>query len=306
MGVSMDLNFVRLIFTLRLEQDIDDRFALFGVKPFFEEAFLQTARCAGISASLCRCPFHQTFSQSLSVDPAALKKYQKPSLPFIFQIPVLPVVPNRGSTVELGLVLTGSALNYLTEYLTAVPMTLRNPRLCRKVSVALEKVESSDYCGTRLQLRQTESGPPSSLLATMSLAGIRESLVLPPGSLSLSIVTPMRLMSEGRPLKVLSFTHFIGALMRRVSSMVYYSGGQELGFDFRWLAEQSRLVSCSSTDLHWEEWSGRWSGFTGRITFAGDLSEFHLFLLAGEYLNLGKGATFGLGRYILERSGPRL
>ena len=302
----MDLNFVRLIFTLRLERDTEDRYALFGIKPYFEAAFQQTARCAGLAASHCRCPYHLDFSQHLSVDPAALKRYQKPSLPFVFQIPVLPKAPNRGSIVELGLVLTGSTLNYRAEYLAAVPMMLRDSRLIQRVPVALEKVESADYAGMRIQLPLSNPDSASGLLAIMSLAGVRESTVLPTGSLSLSILTPMRLMSEGRPLREFSFPHFIGGLMRRVSSMAYYSGGEELGFDFKWLADRSRLVSCSSAHLRWEEWCGRWSGFTGGITFTGDLSEFHLFLLAGEYLNLGKGATFGLGRYTLERPGMPL
>jgi CRISPR-associated endoribonuclease Cas6 len=302
MGVPMDLNFVRLIFTLRLEQDARDRFVLFGIKQFFEEAFLQSSRCEGGSASLCTCTYHKTFSQSLSVDPAALKRYQKPSLPFIFQVPVLPETPNRGSVVELGLVLTGSELNFLNEYLHAVTMMLLSHRLRHKVSATLEKIESLDYGGTRFQLQQTGSDPSTGHLATMSLAGVCDSRLLPSETLSLTIISPMRLMTEGRPLREFSFPHFIRALMRRVSSMVYYSEGQESALDYKWLAERSQLVTCFSTGLQWEEWSGKWSGFAGKVTFTGDLTEFHPFLLAGEYLNLGKGATFGLGRFILERS----
>jgi CRISPR/Cas system endoribonuclease Cas6 (RAMP superfamily) len=305
MGVSMDLNFVRLTFTLHLEQDGEDPYALFGIKPFFEETLLQTSCCtykAGLSLAPCQCPYHQTFSQSLSTDPAALRRYQKPSLPFIFQIPVLPPLPNRGSTVELGLVLTGRAIVLLSEYVNAVTLMFRNPRLCNKVSVFLEKVESSDYSGTRSLLREEAGTWASGNLATLSFAGVRESEVLPTDSVTLSIVTPMRLMVEGRPLRGLSFSPFIRSLMRRVSSMVYYAGGSEPKLDYKWLADRSRMVSCSLDALDWEEWGGKWSGLTGRATFTGDLAEFHPFLLAGEYLNVGKGATFGLGRYILEKT----
>ncbi|MCE8429907.1 MAG: CRISPR system precrRNA processing endoribonuclease RAMP protein Cas6 [Candidatus Methanoperedens sp.] len=38
-------------------------------------------------------------------------------------------------------------------------------------------------------------------------------------------------------------------------------------------------------------------GFLGEITFEGDLNEFMPFLKLGEYLHIGKGTVFGLGKY---------
>ena len=309
MGVPLDLNFVRLEFTLQLEQNGEDRYALFGIKSFFEEAFMQTVDCTrnvGMSASPCQCPYHQTFSQSLTTDPAALKRYQKPSLPFIFQIPVLPCLPNRGSSVELGLVLTGRAVNLLNEFVAAVQVMLGDHRLRKKTALSLVKVESSDYGGVRTQLREEGGRWSSGNLATLSLDGVLGSSVISSNSVTISIVSPLRLMAEGKPLPELSFSPFIRSLMRRVSSMAYYSGGNEAEFDYKWLSDQSRLVSSSLNALQWEAWGGKWSGFTGRATFTGDLTEYHPFLLAGEFLHLGKGATFGLGRYILERAGESL
>ena len=309
MGVPMDLNFVRLIFTLRLERNKEDRFVLFGIKPFFEEAFLQSAGCPGndgLPSEPCQCPYHQTFSQFLSTDPAAVKRYQKPSLPFVFQIPVLPPLPNRDRSLELELVLTGNAINYLTVYLKAVTLMFRNPRFCSLLSVSLEKIESSDYGGTRSLLMEGGVSGYRGNLAPLSLTGVRDSEVLPPDSVTITIITPMKLLVMGKPLREVSFSPFIRSLFRRVSSLTYYSGGSESEFDYKWLADRSKQVSCSASTLHWEEWGGKWSGLTGRATFAGDLTEFHPFLLAGEYLHLGKGATFGLGRYILERADQSL
>jgi CRISPR/Cas system endoribonuclease Cas6 (RAMP superfamily) len=38
-------------------------------------------------------------------------------------------------------------------------------------------------------------------------------------------------------------------------------------------------------------------GFTGSITFGGDFGSFMQFLLLGEQVHVGKGTSFGLGKY---------
>ena len=69
-----------------------------------------------------------------------------------------------------------------------------------------------------------------------------------------------------------------------------------------------------TSDLRWYDWerySGRqerkinMGGFVGDITFEGKLAPFMSFIKAGEVLHVGKGTTFGLGRYRVEQSGVR-
>ncbi len=38
-------------------------------------------------------------------------------------------------------------------------------------------------------------------------------------------------------------------------------------------------------------------GFLGEITFKGDLEKFLPFIMLGEYIHVGKGTSFGLGKY---------
>lgn len=297
----MDLNFVQLIFTLRLEADISDRYALFAMKPYFEEAFRQAAGCGG--GPICGCPYHLTFSQPLSVDPAALRRYQKPSLPFAFHIPLVSEPPNEGDTVELCLVITGSAVNLVIDYIAALEGMLRSPAFRRRFSASLMKVESSGYDRCRTLIMVPGKGMAMDRVTTLSLQGLRKSSVLAPDAVTVAIVTPMRIMAEGRPLREFSFSPFIRALCRRVSAMAYYYGGSEAELDFKWLAERSRSVACADADITWVEWGSSWSGLLGSATFTGDLTEYHPFLLAGEYLHVGKGATFGLGRYAIGKVG---
>jgi CRISPR/Cas system endoribonuclease Cas6 (RAMP superfamily) len=38
-------------------------------------------------------------------------------------------------------------------------------------------------------------------------------------------------------------------------------------------------------------------GFVGEITFQGELEQFLPFIALGEYIHVGKGTSFGLGKY---------
>lgn len=301
MEAPVNLNFIRLIAALRLEADIPDRYALFGIKSYFEEAFRQAAGCGG-GPGPCNCPCHQVFSQPLSPDPAALKRYQKPALPFVFRIPQLPELPNRRAIVELELVLAGPAAMFVSAFLAALEGMFTIPALRRKVPVTLIKVESAGYDGSRTVVASPGKGVALDRLVTLSLQGVRESTVLAPDVIAFSIVTPTLILTEGRPLRDFSFSPFMRVLIRRVSSMAYYYGEGDAELDFKWLAHLSHEVECVAAGFHWVGWGRTRYGVIGEGTFRGDLTDFHPFLLAGELLNVGKGATFGLGHFIIERA----
>ena len=296
----MDLDYVQLIFTLHLERNPTDRFVLFGIKPLFEKAFREGAVDVSTRGTSAREGiWQQLFSQALSPDEAALKRFQKPALPFVFQLPVLEP-PNKGQ-VEIGLVLLGRAIQFLPQFINALKLMLQDPSLQDKVLLSLLKVETASYTGSRHLLMGKDKKLDTGYMDSLSLSGLTEQQV-DSDNLIIRVITPLRLMAEGRTLRQFSFSTFFRALLRRVSSAVYYSGGMELGHDFKWLAQQSRKVICSSEELGWTTWGSRWSGFTGRITIAGELAELHQFLLAGALLGIGKGATYGLGRYFVEAS----
>ena len=306
MGVPVDLNFVRLIFTLKLAAGSVDPYALFAMRPYFIESFRQTVDCGKPQCEPCpkaaTCPYHQIFTQPLSVDPVALKRYQKPSLPFVFDIPVLPPTPAKGCTVELGLIITGSAVNYLAEHIAATDTMLRNSGFRRRLNASILKVETVGYSGGRNSIMEPGGALKTGLLEILSMGGLQEAVVLPSDTVTISIMTPMRIMGEGKPSREFSFSPFVRALFRRLSSLAYYYGDEETELDYKWLADQSRLVECVDADVRWVEWGNKWSGLIGTGTFAGDLSEYHPFLLAGECLHVGKGASFGLGRFLVDKS----
>lgn len=301
----MDIAFVRLVISLRMEAEVADPFALFAIKSDFEEAFLQAAPCRSRGEGSCRdaigCPYHHAFAQELSHDPAALKRFQKPSVPFVFDFPILPSSPVRGKRVDIGLTLVGNATHFIPFYLAALRLLLRRGG----IPAAIVGVDSLDYGGARYRIAEGEESVNPGRVVYLSFQGMTEAALLPPDELSLAIVTPLRILQEGRPLRDLSFSSFIRPIMRRVSSLAYYYGGVELPFDFKWLARKSESVAGDTDALQWVNWGrGRQglAGLLGRVTFKGGVADFLPFLLTGEYLHVGKGASYGLGCYRVEKN----
>jgi hypothetical protein len=296
----MALTFSKIILTLRLQKNIGSPYIFFNLHKQFEAAFRQTVNCGQPSCNGCRrdrvCPYSRVFAQSLAMDPSALKKYQKPSLPFVFHLPLLADLPNKGMSVALEIILIGPATEYHRQFIQAVALVYSD------LAVPL-KAECADYQGNRYLLMGGRGEEYSDRLFLFSAEELQKNELLDRAEVSL--VTPMLLLRQGHALREFTFSTFVRALFRRVSSLAYYYGGDEMPFDFKWLAEQSCRVQTIESDLVWSEWKigpsgGRVGGITGRIEFFGGLEVFSPFLLLGRYFNLGKGAAFGRGKYLIE------
>jgi len=79
-----------------------------------------------------------------------------------------------------------------------------------------------------------------------------------------------------------------------------------LEVDFRGLIDTAASICLIQDDTRWTRWqrySSRqdrrmeWEGIVGRATYEGDFAPFWKFLRFGQYVHMGHGATFGLGRY---------
>jgi len=127
-----------------------------------------------------------------------------------------------------------------------------------------------------------------------------------PFTLHLSFLTPTRLKFDGRLSPKLEFHILIRNLLRRISLLSYFHCDKELDLDFRGIIEKAREISVKKSNLIWIDWERysnrqgttmKMGGFTGSVAFQGDLEPFLPFLLLGEYIHVGKGTSFGLGKY---------
>lgn len=290
----MELHYVRLFFTFTLNGDLADPYALFACRSDFDGAFRKTLSCRRLDCTGClssgSCAYPANFGQKLARDPEAIRRHQKPPLPFVFQFPVLPPAPNRGRTLECSLTVFGSAVQEADRYIAAVTALLEGMQAVRIT------VEAECPGGGRAPV----AAGACPALPILSALDPTVSGPLPPDSAAVCLVTPLKLMHDGRLLKQLTFSHFARALMRRVSSLAYYYEGAEPPLDYRWLSLCSESVETVSSDCHFLSWGGRPAGIVGSAQFRGDLEPFHLLLQLGQATHLGKGASFGFGSYRVE------
>lgn len=124
--------------------------------------------------------------------------------------------------------------------------------------------------------------------------------------ITISLLTPLRLRFDSHITDKIEFHVLIRNLLRRISSLSYFHCGEKFQVDFKGLIEKAKGVKLSKGDIHWYDWK-RYStrqeewmslgGVTGTVSYEGDISNFILLLRLGEYVHVGKGTSFGLGKY---------
>lgn len=292
---AVELHYARLFFTFTLDANLADPYLLFSCRSDFDAAFRKAVSCRRPDCTGClssgSCPYPGNFGQKIARDPEAVKRHQKPPLPFVFRFPVLPPAPNHGRTLECALTLIGSAVQEAGCYIAAVRLLLE-----RLPAVGVG-VEAECPGGGRAAV----SGGDHPALPLLSALDPTDAGPLPPDSATICLLTPLKLMNEGRLLKQFTFSQFARALMRRVSSLAYHYEGAEPQLDYRWLSQGSEAIETVSYDCRFVSWGSRPAGIIGSASFRGDLEPFHLLLQLGLASQLGKGASFGFGSYRMVR-----
>jgi len=282
-----------------------------------------------------RCVYPAVFEPAPPAGSEVLSTHQDVPLPIVLRLP-----PHwrpeyqPGDELSFGLVLAGQLLRYLAYLVAAIeqlgqhglgPNHIRY-RLDRVVGVSPNGAESlliyraglmyhadPSFSARVLGEPLSSPGPPSFLSqeregGTFSLLPDREGGLRGSGpTVTLNFLTPTRLKHadrfvEGPP----AFHVVIRALLRRVSSLSYFYGGQRWEIDYRGWIDRAETVQTAAAEVRWVDWE-RFStrqqremnlgGIVGTVTYAGEVAPFMPLLRLGELVHVGKAAVFGNGRY---------
>lgn len=125
--------------------------------------------------------------------------------------------------------------------------------------------------------------------------------------ITLRFLTPTRIKYNGNFIDDLNFEILMRNLLRRLSWLAEIHSDEKWDMDWKGIISRAKEgVRTVHSDLCWHDWERysnrqkkklKMGGFMGSITFEGDLDEFLPFLRLGEYLHVGKGTVYGLGKY---------
>lgn len=249
-----------------------------------------------------RCVYYYVFETPFSGAEDA-RGYAFAPHPFVVEPPEeTREIYEPGDELRVGLVLVGRALDYLPYFIYAFEEMGRRGMGVGRGKAALQRVMAGGRCIYQTDTGQLEpdypvcAGPPDG-----EAVGTR---------LRLRLHTPIRLKAAGRYTSRLDFALLVRALLRRISDLARFHCGAEVDLDYRPWIERAAEVSAVATTLRWHDWE-RYSqrqerrmklgGLVGEVEFAGEWAPFLPLLRLGADLHVGKGTSFGLGRYEILR-----
>jgi hypothetical protein len=128
-------------------------------------------------------------------------------------------------------------------------------------------------------------------------------------TLLITFQTMTRLKHNGIYVTAPEFPVLLRALFRRCSNLQYFYCQSRLELDFRALLDRAEAVDMIRNETLWVDWE-RYSsrqdrrmklgGLVGQAEYRGPWREFEELIRWGEILHVGKGCTFGLGKYFIQ------
>jgi hypothetical protein len=258
-----------------------------------------------------KCVFAYVFETPPPSDTRIMRKYPTVPHPFILLPPLEDDrIYEPGEKLNFHLTLVGKAIEYLPYFIYAFEELGRMGLGKGRGKFSLENVawKAGIFDGTndfkRIYFGNTkvlhtefrpipfESPPPPSLGESFEL--------------HLLFATPTRLKYRGELTSDLAFHILFRNLLRRISLLSYFHCGKELEADYRHLIHMSEQVEILESNLHWHDWErfstrqrGRMKlgGFMGRVSYSGVKADHWPFLALGKIIHVGKGTSFGLGKY---------
>lgn len=256
-----------------------------------------------------KCPYPQLFETPINgAEPVFMKGVNTGPQPFILE-PTLETkqLYHSGDKVEFVLVLLGKAIEYLPYFVYTFDRLGsrgigkgRGKFTLQEVSVWQEHWQP--IYNSKSKVLQKFTTPESGLPEPKAVQSLDK--------ISLQFVTPSRIKSAGKLVSEIAFREIVNSLFRRVYTLAFFHmPAAQVNWDWRPHLTAANDISVGQSNLEWKDWERysnrqntkmKMGGFIGEITFEGALTPWLPLLRLGEVTHIGKGATFGLGKYIIK------
>jgi hypothetical protein len=121
----------------------------------------------------------------------------------------------------------------------------------------------------------------------------------------ITLETPLRLKFKNQLKADLPFHVLVRAMLRRISSLLFFYGDGEPALDYRGLVQRANNVKTTNNKLKWFDWrryshrqdrSMLMGGMIGTAAYEGNLGEYLPLIELSSMVHLGKQTSFGLGK----------
>lgn len=247
------------------------------------------------------------FQPAPSDDPVARRRFQKPPPALVMTLPVVQETSIvRGERLQLEVLFVGAGVALIPLFLEHLMHLGLLGLVHGGGHFQLTEVYSMGH-GQPEKLAWRQDDPLDSCTCVVQPLNWLVSHDRVPDKLTLSYETPVRLMVKGRPLRKPRFRQVFPFMLRRVTAMAYAHSGVELLDEPSPLLESLNRVDELETRLSWSDWraiAGQpglvVGGFTGEMDLAGQaIGEIYWVLAVASLFGIGKGASYGAGRFKL-------
>lgn len=260
-----------------------------------------------------KCAYSYIFETSPRSGSPVLKNLDDIPRPFIIEPPLeTKTIFNKNEMLNFNLILIGQAIDYLPYFIVAFK-ELGNSGIGRgRKKFNLKEIRTTSVRNQdKALIYSSYDDMIRNIDSRFTWADIIVNADTRNGNsktkyLTLNFLTPTRLKHQDEFVGLPEFHIVLRALLRRIANLAYFHCGQNLNLDFNHLIRRASKIKTQKANVRWVDWE-RYSfvqgrrmklgGFTGEITYKGELGSFLPFLLLGEYTHMGKGATFGMGWY---------
>lgn len=259
-----------------------------------------------------KCVYSYVFETPPPKDTEVMRKYTAAPHPFVIEPPLGKKTEYlQGEEIHFGLILIGRAIEYLPYFIYTFEELGRTGIGRGRGGYELKEVLSAGPDGRGGVVYSGEEKRLKSDLTRLTAADLPQSETADTKTIAINFLTPTRIKYDGQLNVNPDFHILLRNLLRRISLLSYFHcNGNPDDIAFTDLIESAKSVATLDRRLHWYDWERysarqetrmKMGGFTGRVAYEGDLEEFLPFIRLGKYLHVGKGTTFGLGKYEIGR-----
>lgn len=253
-----------------------------------------------------QCAYPYIFDTPVAESPGIFRGFSEAPHPYVIEPPLEEKTDYApGEILDIGLTVIGRARNHLPYFIhtfhrmgeTGIGRGRGHCTLLSGEALCPDKTWKPVYDGATETLSDIPALCASDLLAAPLSDRVR-----------IRFLTPTQLKADQHLVRGLDFAILVRGLLRRISALATFHGNGPPSLDFKDLVARAETVRTAHQDLRWqtyERYSNRkkermkLGGFTGDVAFEGDLSPFAAMLRLGAHLHVGKGTSFGMGKYEL-------